>query len=124
MWRPFRERKHGSKVRDCKCPSRSTTDDHQGDLGSRDLTRELGADFGNCYVKTRRNEKTYLEDVSILRDDRADDHFHFLRGAKADALHDIVAARGRAGERGVIFTRTITRGGTEAHSRVYRSAPV
>jgi hypothetical protein len=42
-----------------------------------DLTRGLGADFGDCKIKTRRNEEVYLEDVPILHDDREDDHFHF-----------------------------------------------
>ncbi|WP_167768185.1 DEAD/DEAH box helicase [Bradyrhizobium sp. MOS001] len=73
-----------------------------------DLAKDLGADFGNCKIKTRRNEVAYLENAPILRDDRADDHFHFLRGRKTDALQAIVAARGKAKERGVIFLRTIT----------------
>jgi hypothetical protein len=73
-----------------------------------DLTRDLGAELGNCFVKTRQNERVYLKEAPILRDDRADDHFHFLPGAKTDALHQIVVARSHAGQRGVIFARTIT----------------
>ncbi|WFU25437.1 DEAD/DEAH box helicase [Bradyrhizobium sp. CB1717] len=73
-----------------------------------DLTRDLGTDFGDCKIKTRRNEIAYLEDVPILRDDRDDDHFHFLRGQKTDALQAIVTVRAKARERGVLFLRTIT----------------
>lgn len=73
-----------------------------------DLTKGFGADFGDCKIKTRRNEEIYLEDVPILRDDREDDHFHYLRGKKTDTLLAIVAARSKAKERGVVFVRTIT----------------
>lgn len=73
-----------------------------------DLTRDLGAEFGDCFVKTRRNARAYLEAVPILRDNRADDHFHFLRGVKTDTLREIVVARSGAHECGVIFPRTIT----------------
>ncbi|MGY3129331.1 superfamily II DNA or RNA helicase [Bradyrhizobium sp. USDA 4501] len=73
-----------------------------------DLTKGLGADFGDCKVKNARNEVVFLQDVPSLRDDREDDHFHFLRGRKTDALLAIVTKRAKAKERGVVFLRTIT----------------
>lgn len=73
-----------------------------------DLTKGLGADFGNCKIKNARNEVVFLQDVPSLRDDREDDHFHFLHGRKTDALLAILARRARAKERGVVFLRTIT----------------
>lgn len=73
-----------------------------------DLTKDLGVRFGDCRVKTRLNEALFLEDAPILHDERAEDHFQFRPGRKRDALVAIVAARGKARERGVVFLRTIT----------------
>jgi hypothetical protein len=73
-----------------------------------DLTKDMGVRFANCAVKTRSNEFLRLEAAPLLRDDRADDHFAYLRGKKTEALKAIVDSRSRESERGVIFTRTIT----------------
>jgi superfamily II DNA/RNA helicase len=61
-------------------------------------------------IKTEENETVFLEQVPRLLDGRPgrEKHFGFSRGGKTDALIDIVARRGLARERGVVFLRTIT----------------
>jgi superfamily II DNA/RNA helicase len=73
-----------------------------------DLTQYLNVEYGPCAIKSATNEQIFLEVAPQLKDQRPDGRFRFQAGAKAAAVTAIVAARSAAGQRGVLFLRTIT----------------
>lgn len=75
-----------------------------------DLTRNLDVRIGSCEIKTELNAQVFLKGVPMLVDRRPGEakHFGFQRGGKTDASLRIVAERAAAGQRGVLFLRTVT----------------
>lgn len=70
-----------------------------------DLTRDLECYLGACEIKTRENNRLYIQEALLLKDEREDNRFHFAAGAKARRLLSILSRRHC--ERAVVFVRTL-----------------
>jgi superfamily II DNA or RNA helicase len=73
-----------------------------------DLTLGLSTQSYDCTIKNSLNETVYVENATVLSDEREDDHFHFLAGRKTERAIAIVESRSKIAQRGVVFVRTLT----------------